>query len=209
MTPQTRFRRSALRTGAAVLAATSLVAACGSDETTSNQDTTSTTAEAPASVIEISGAWARTSPMMASRGAVYLTIANAGDLDDALLSASVDPAIAGSVEVHETVPAAEATETTAMGGDMSTETTAMGGDMSTQTTAMGGDMPASEMMTMQEVDRIPVPAGGSVALEPGGYHIMLMDLVAPLEVGTTLTVTLTFEEAGEVVVTAEVRDTAP
>jgi hypothetical protein len=47
-----------------------------------------------------------------------------------------------------------------------------------------------------------------VALEPGGYHIMLLDLVAPLEAGTTLEVTLTFEESGEQVVTADVRDAA-
>jgi hypothetical protein len=48
-----------------------------------------------------------------------------------------------------------------------------------------------------------------VALEPGGYHIMLLELAAPLEVGSTIDVTLTFEHAGQKVVSAEVRDTAP
>ena len=61
-------------------------------------------------------------------------------------------------------------------------------------------------MTMQPVDSIELPAGEEVSLEPGGYHIMLLDLVAPLEVGDTFDIVLTFENAGEVTVTAEVRD---
>ena len=62
---------------------------------------------------------------------------------------------------------------------------------------------------MQPVDEIPVLAGETVALEPGGYHIMLLDLAEPLEVGTSITLTLTFELFGPVDVTAEVRDAAP
>jgi hypothetical protein len=76
-----------------------------------------------------------------------------------------------------------------------------------------GDMTSSTgaapVMEMVPVDRIAVPTGGTVALEPGGYHIMLLELAAPLEVGSTIDVTLTFEEAGQKVVSAEVRDTAP
>lgn len=65
------------------------------------------------------------------------------------------------------------------------------------------------MMSMRPVEKIPVPAGETVNLQPGGYHIMLMDLAAPLEVGSTIEVTLTFENAGDVKVEAEVRDSAP
>ena len=43
-----------------------------------------------------------------------------------------------------------------------------------------------------------IPAGGSVSLEPGGYHLMFMDLKAPLVEGQSITVTLTFEKAGTV-----------
>lgn len=64
-------------------------------------------------------------------------------------------------------------------------------------------------MSMRPVEKIPVPAGETVNLQPGGYHIMLMDLAAPLEVGSTIEVTLTFENAGDVKVEAEVRDSAP
>jgi len=47
-------------------------------------------------------------------------------------------------------------------------------------------------------DGLVIPAGGSVALEPGGYHLMFMDLVGPLVEGRSITVTLTFEKAGTV-----------
>ncbi len=57
--------------------------------------------------------------------------------------------------------------------------------------------------------RIVASAGTTVALEPGGYHIMLMELAKPLVVGEKVKVTLTFEKAGDVVVEAEVRDNAP
>jgi copper(I)-binding protein len=61
-------------------------------------------------------------------------------------------------------------------------------------------------MMMQEVEGIDVPADGSVNLEPGGYHIMLMQLAEPLETGAEFTVTLTFEDAGDVEVDVEVRE---
>ncbi|WCR09836.1 copper chaperone PCu(A)C [Paracoccus stylophorae] len=58
--------------------------------------------------------------------------------------------------------------------------------------------------TMPHVMAIPVPAGATVALEPGGLHAMLMDLTAPLKEGGTFPVTLTFERAGPVTVEAEI-----
>ncbi len=205
-----RLRRSALALAGLTLLAMPL-AACG-DDSDSADDTTTTT---PAPTVEITGAWARTSPASATNGAAYMQLT--ASTDDALLSASVDPSVAAKVEVHETVPADE-TDTT-MGGDMTT-TTAMGGDMTT-TTAMGGDTTETTMggddmgdgdmgaMTMRPVDRIDLPAGESVSLEPGGYHVMLLDLAKPLEAGETIEVTLTFEQAGEQTVQVPVRDDAP
>ncbi len=67
-------------------------------------------------------------------------------------------------------------------------------------------MMEGDMMGMQPVESIPVPAGGSVTLEPGGYHIMLIDMREPLEAGQTVTLTLTFEKAGPIEVQAEVRE---
>lgn len=40
-----------------------------------------------------------------------------------------------------------------------------------------------------------LPIGKTVELKPGGYHIMLMDLKAPLAVNSNVSVTLTFQDA--------------
>ncbi|HSK52460.1 MAG TPA: copper chaperone PCu(A)C [Clostridia bacterium] len=64
---------------------------------------------------------------------------------------------------------------------------------------------ASGMAAMHQVERVAIPAGSTIALEPGGYHLMLMNPSGPLEVGGTVELTLTFETAGAVTVTAEVR----
>lgn len=42
--------------------------------------------------------------------------------------------------------------------------------------------------------------------EPGVYHVMLLELPEPLEVGSTISVTLQFEQAGEITVDAEIRE---
>jgi hypothetical protein len=48
------------------------------------------------------------------------------------------------------------------------------------------------IMSMRAVDEIPLPAGKPVELRPGGYHVMLIDLVGPLAKGDTVPITLTF-----------------
>ena len=54
------------------------------------------------------------------------------------------------------------------------------------------------VMKMGQVKDITVPANGTVDLKPGGYHIMLMNIKAPLKVGETVPVKLKFAKAGEV-----------
>lgn len=49
-----------------------------------------------------------------------------------------------------------------------------------------------------------IPAGGQHALERGGDHVMLMGLTREVVEGDTVTVTLVFEKAGEVVIEAPV-----
>jgi len=51
----------------------------------------------------------------------------------------------------------------------------------------------------------PVPAKGSVELKPGGYHIMLMDLKQQPKEGEKVELTLKFEKAGEIKITAPVK----
>jgi copper(I)-binding protein len=63
------------------------------------------------------------------------------------------------------------------------------------------------VMEMREIpDGLAVPANGSVALKPGGYHVMLIGLKRPLSAGEPVQLTLTFEKAGKVGVSAPVRD---
>jgi periplasmic copper chaperone A len=127
--------------------------------------------------IVVSDPWARASSAMASAGAAYLTIENTGSAADALIGAS-SPA-ATTVEVHETV-------------------------------AMGSPAPGASadggMMGMQPVKRLEIPAGGTVELKPGSYHIMLIGLKQDLKVGDSIEITLTFEKVGEIKATASVRE---
>ena len=54
------------------------------------------------------------------------------------------------------------------------------------------------VMQMRQIDGIDVPAGGEVALAPGGFHMMMIDLTRPLVEGETVPLTLLFEKAGAV-----------
>ena len=127
--------------------------------------------------VKVTDAWARASSAVASAGAAYMKIENTGSAADALIGAS-SPA-ATTVEVHETV-------------------------------AMGSPAPDASgdggMMGMQPVKRLEIPAGGTVELKPGSYHIMLIGLKQDLKVGDSIEITLKFEKVGEVKVTAAVRE---
>ena len=61
------------------------------------------------------------------------------------------------------------------------------------------------MMKMNAVDKLPLPAGKVVELKPGGYHVMLMDLVRPLKEGDTVPLQLTFEDKAGKKQTLEVK----
>jgi copper(I)-binding protein len=62
-----------------------------------------------------------------------------------------------------------------------------------------------EVMRMREVADIPVPAGQTVELRPGGLHIMLIGLTEPLRQGTEVPLTLQFEQAGRLEVMLHVQ----
>lgn len=51
---------------------------------------------------------------------------------------------------------------------------------------------------MRPLDGLALPPGETVALEPGGLHLMLLGLTAPLAEGERVPVTLSFEEAGDI-----------
>ena len=62
--------------------------------------------------------------------------------------------------------------------------------------AMEGDV-----MKMRALKNgLEIAKGRTMALKPGGYHVMLMELKQPLKEGETIDLTLVFEKAGEVAV---------
>ncbi|MSQ18057.1 MAG: copper chaperone PCu(A)C [Betaproteobacteria bacterium] len=65
------------------------------------------------------------------------------------------------------------------------------------------------VMRMRALQKLDVPAGRSVELKPGGYHLMLIDIKEPMKVGAKVPLQLTFEDKDKkretVEVTAEVR----
>jgi copper(I)-binding protein len=66
------------------------------------------------------------------------------------------------------------------------------------------------VMKMREMKKLDLPAGQTVSLKPGGYHVMLMDLKKPLTKGEIIPITLKVQgkdgKTTEVQVKAEVRD---
>ena len=140
--------------------------------------------------ITIEGQWARTSPAMASMGAAYMDITSSEG--DQLVGVSVPASIAARAEIHEMVPA-----DVPMDDSM---------DESMEDGEMDMDMGA---MVMQQIMALDLPAGETVSLEPGGYHVMLIDLAEPLAEGDTFNVTLDFAEADDLTVEVVVRTEAP
>jgi copper(I)-binding protein len=61
------------------------------------------------------------------------------------------------------------------------------------------------VMKMAAVPAIDLPAGKPVALQPGGYHVMLMDLKGPLAKDTSVTITLKFKDSKGVLSQQEVK----
>ena len=78
-------------------------------------------------------------------------------------------------------------------------TSATGGKLVSAASPAAGVVEIHEMvmdgntMKMRAVPAVDLPAGKAVDLKPGGYHVMLMDLKAPLKAGEMLDLTLVVE----------------
>jgi copper(I)-binding protein len=59
-------------------------------------------------------------------------------------------------------------------------------------------MKEGDVFRMRQVKGYDVPARGSFELKPGGAHLMLVNIKAPLQEGAKVPLTLRFERAGEV-----------
>ncbi|MGF1614094.1 MAG: copper chaperone PCu(A)C [Gammaproteobacteria bacterium] len=62
-----------------------------------------------------------------------------------------------------------------------------------------------EVMTMRQVESIPLEPGARTVLQPGGDHLMLIGLTQPLVAGERFPLTLEFEKAGPMTVEFDVR----
>jgi periplasmic copper chaperone A len=64
------------------------------------------------------------------------------------------------------------------------------------------------VMRMRQVPHIDLPKSQTVMLKPGGLHVMLMNLHAPLKEGSQFPLTLEFEKAGSIKVHVSVKGAA-
>jgi copper(I)-binding protein len=84
-------------------------------------------------------------------------------------------------------------------------------------TLTGGTSPLAGFIEIHEVvdgamqplsGGLVIPAGGSVKLKMGGYHVMLMDLEEPLASGTEVPITLDFSNGEQIDIVAPSREIA-
>ncbi len=87
---------------------------------------------------------------------------------------------------------------------------------------VGGRTPAATRVEIHEMSMdggvmrmrklaggLALPAGETVTLAPGGYHVMFIGLKAPFRAGDSVPVTLDFQKAGSVTVEFRVQATSP
>ena len=81
--------------------------------------------------------------------------------------------------------------TSVSGGKLVAASSPVAGVVEVHEMAMDGNV-----MKMRAIPGLDLPAGKTVDLKPGGYHVMLMDLKRELKPGETVPVTLVIEGAG-------------
>lgn len=69
-----------------------------------------------------------------------------------------------------------------------------GAEAESMTVMLHSQQMQGNMMQMRHLSEATVPAGGKLSLQPGGNHLMLMGLNAPLVEGQRLSLTLTFRQ---------------
>ena len=110
----------------------------------------------------------------------------------------------GSIKIENAYTRATVPGQQVAGGFMKIENKGIADQLLSASSPAAGEVQLHEMamegsvMKMRQVKDIPVPAGGSVELKPGGLHLMLMNIKAPLAAGESVPVKLKFAKAGEV-----------
>ncbi len=150
----------------------------------------------------------------AGRPAPALTLV-AGEMDHAghLQGAAGEGFSVGDLEITDPFSFATLPNAPVAGGFFQVENTGEVADrLIAVTTAISEFNQVHEMTTvdnvmqMREVEGgLEIPAGETVTLAPGGFHIMFLRLNQALVEGETIMVTLTFENAGDIDVPFEIR----
>lgn len=68
---------------------------------------------------------------------------------------------------------------------------------------------ATDVMQMNQVFSVPLEKGSEVAFEPGGFHVMLVNVSKELTVGETIEVALHFKNHEDIPVNVSVAEFAP
>lgn len=145
---------------------------------------------AAAAIIALTGCSTRATPASESQA----TAAESVSVHNAWVKAADDGMSAAFAELENAGPA----DVT-----VSAVTSAASSDLQLHETV---ENEAGEM-TMREKDGgFVIPAGESLTLEPGGNHIMLMDLAKPIKAGDELSFTLTFSDGSATEFTAPAKD---
>jgi copper(I)-binding protein len=169
------MRANLFRPALLAVAVVALVAACSSSGSSAAPAASAETGAGGS--ITAADAWARAMAPGTTTSAVYVKLTNGTGIDDALVSVST-PATP-TAEIHEvSLVSAAPAESSGMGGGM---------------------------MGMHPIEKLPLPAGQTVELKPGSFHIMLIDVPEPLKDGSTIEVTLTFEKAPPLTLTVPVK----
>ena len=121
----------------------------------------------------------------------------------AVAQVKVEAAWARPTVQGQTVGGAYLTLQSAQADRLLGASTPVAGSVELHRMSMDGDV-----MRMRSLDAIDLPAGRSVALKPGGTHLMLVGLKAPLKAGEKFPLKLRFEKAGEVEVVVNVEGAA-
>ena len=171
------MRAHLLRPALLGVAVVALVAACSSSASSAAPSAGAATTAGPGGTITVTDAWARAMPPGTTTSAVYMKLANGTGTDDGLVSVSTP--VTPTAEIHEvSAVSAAPVESAGMGGGM---------------------------MGMHPIEKLPLPAGATVELKPGSFHVMLIDVTTPLKEGDTIEVTLTFEKAPPITLTVPVK----
>ncbi|MBM7843233.1 copper chaperone PCu(A)C [Herpetosiphon giganteus] len=170
-----------------------VLAACGSETTPTTVPNTSNSAANTLGSLTIEGSFAR--PAFAAA-----TLMQTPTMETTPISPTVGGGMGGGAMMGSNSAAYMTIRNTGAADTLIAASTDVAGKVELHTVTADG-----EVMKMEQVEKIEVPANGEAVLKPGGFHIMLLEIKQDLKVGDTLDLTLTFEKAGKITVKVPVQ----